>query len=566
MTPLPDVLWPSAAQRRLAHFLSTSNPFYVLSAALFLAGLWISFGAQSEAVETWALMAGLAGYTLLLSVTACLLVRFARIWDDVRTVLLLVVLMFLATSVTFDEVLVLTPARGWACYLIGLLFAAAVSEGLLRGMRLALPLCYRAPYYLILSLFFLYPLALSPLLDQPRSEALAWGLFSFSAVAGLAFLTLLPAVRLGREAVRGNGSPWRWPLYPWALFGMLGLAVPGRAFLLCWSLHLLEFGDADLLIFGPYFVVPFGFAVAVLLLEGGLVSGRRGLIATALAAPVGLAALALLGHRDDAIYREFLEMFATRLGGQPLCVTLLAAAGFYAYAALRRAPGAVEALTVALAALAFVDPESLTPALAEVPRPVPLLAAAMLQLTLGIDRHNAGRCLLGHAGLVAVVALALPPGDVLADWRGPLAFHVAVGGLLLIGAAFEDSVGRFCRTAGAALVLPACLGALFGQTSPSAGLPSWAADTYALVLAVCLAGYGVRIGHRFSLGIAGLVLACWIGVVGWWGYGVLRQFVSGLDYLLFSLALFVLAVLVSLGKGGALAAYRMRFRRSENVR
>mgnify|MGYP000126314188 CR=1 FL=1 len=33
------------------------------------------------------------------------LVRFGNVWDDVRTVLLLVVLMFLATSVTFDDVL-----------------------------------------------------------------------------------------------------------------------------------------------------------------------------------------------------------------------------------------------------------------------------------------------------------------------------------------------------------------------------------------------------------------------------------------------------------------------------
>ena len=63
-------------------------------------------------MDTWALMGGLAGYTLLLAAAALLLVRFAGVWDDVRTVLLLVVLMFLATSVTFDELLVLDPARG----------------------------------------------------------------------------------------------------------------------------------------------------------------------------------------------------------------------------------------------------------------------------------------------------------------------------------------------------------------------------------------------------------------------------------------------------------------------
>ena len=77
-------------------------------------------------------MAGLTGYTLLLAVTACLLVRWLGVWDDVRTVMLLTVLMFLATSVTFDEVLAVAPMRGIACFLAGLAFAVAVSEGMLR--------------------------------------------------------------------------------------------------------------------------------------------------------------------------------------------------------------------------------------------------------------------------------------------------------------------------------------------------------------------------------------------------------------------------------------------------
>jgi len=130
----------------------------------------------------------------------------------------------------------MTPGRGFACYLGGLLLAVAVSEGVLRGIRLRLPAWFRVPYYLILALFFLYPLALSPLLDGPRSEALLWGLFGFSPAAGLVFLTLLPAIRRGPDYVRANGSPWRWPLYPWVLFGLLACAVPARAFLLCWSM------------------------------------------------------------------------------------------------------------------------------------------------------------------------------------------------------------------------------------------------------------------------------------------------------------------------------------------
>src|SRR5204862_907017 len=139
-------------------WLCTNNPFYVISAGLFLFGLRISFGAQVRDIEVGVLMSGLAGYTLMLAATALVLVRFGNVWDDVRTVMLLVVLMFLATSVTFDEVLVLNPGQGVACSLWGLLFAVSVSEGVLRGTRLRLPLGFRLPYYLILALFFLYPL------------------------------------------------------------------------------------------------------------------------------------------------------------------------------------------------------------------------------------------------------------------------------------------------------------------------------------------------------------------------------------------------------------------------
>ena len=65
----PPLNWGS---RWLLRRLCTDNPFYVLSAALFLVGLWGSFTAEDGAEQTWALLTGLSGYTLLLAVTACL--------------------------------------------------------------------------------------------------------------------------------------------------------------------------------------------------------------------------------------------------------------------------------------------------------------------------------------------------------------------------------------------------------------------------------------------------------------------------------------------------------------
>jgi hypothetical protein len=441
--PAPPPL--SEAAHGLLRWVSCHNPFYVLSAGLFLAGLWLSFQAQAGTAETSMLMGGLAGYTLLLAATALVLVRFARDWEDLRTVLLLVVLMFLATSVTFDEVLILNPLRGYLCNLGGLAFTVLVSEAIFHGIRLKLPALYRLPYYLILALFFLYPLGLSHFADQPHSEALLWGLFGFASAAGLVALSLLPAIRRGPPYVQDNGSPWSWPLYPWALFGLLGLAVPARAWMLCWSMHLLPARDWDNLVFGPYFLLPFALAVDVLLIEFALVTRRRVMHVLALAAPLALVGLALVGHRHDDVYQEFLGLFISRLGCNPLFLAVVAAAVLYAYAAIRGMPLATEALAGALVALAFVSP-------------------------LGVE------------------------------WHRPEPWHS----------------------------LP-ILSAVVLQI----GLLFWRRELWRFILAT-------------------VIVSWWLGRVAWWSYTGLRTIVVGIDHIALSLALFALAVTISLAKAGLL--------------
>src|SRR5262249_40741318 len=154
-----------------------------------------------------------------------------------------------------------------------------------------------------LGLFFLYPVALTPLLDQPRSEALSWGLFGFAPAAGIVFLTLLPAIRRGQDYVRDNGSPWGWAWYPWTLFGVLGFGVAARSALLCWSMPTPPPALPEPYVFGPYFLVPFGLAIGVLLLEIGLVEGRRNVLHIALVLPASLLLLTVAGHRTEPIYR-----------------------------------------------------------------------------------------------------------------------------------------------------------------------------------------------------------------------------------------------------------------------
>ena len=528
----------------LVRRLSTDNPFYVLSALLVFVGLKTSFGAQASPEQTWALMFGLAGYTLLLAGPACYLVRVGQVWDDVRTVLLLVVLMFLATSVTMDEALSRDPSLGLRCSIIGLIFAVTVSEAILRAIRLNLPACYRWPYYLALALFFLYPPALLPLLDQPKSEALEWALFGFSPAAGLVTLTLLPAARRGRDYLRDNGSPWCWPLYPWVLFGLLGVCAGARSFLLCYSMQHVEMDVTEQWIFGPYFLVPLGMAVAVLLLEIGLGSRSEGAIATALFAPAFLVVISMVGHLHQNIYQQFLWLFVERLGGTPLYLTLVAALIFYLYAAARGTKGALGYFNAALGALVVVGPLTFNLNGLVAPRFWPLLAIAVIQLGLGVSRRSSIRCLVGVSCLaLAIVVLPEIPH------RGAIVFHVGLAASMILGAAFDDATARRLRVSAA---IGATAAALALQSGWAEGAPSWAIWTYPLIVAILMGVYGWRLNHIPSMAVVPVVMSGEAVMCFGRGYRWLQGHVMGLNFIVLGLVMLAIAQTISAAKAGLL--------------
>lgn len=546
--------------RGLVGWLYCSNPFYVISADLVFIGLRMSFHNGGGTLETGALMVALIGYTLLLATTAWLLIRYGRVWDDARTILLLVVAMFLAISVSFDEALAGNPRLGRWCFVGGLLFAVAVSEGLLRGIRLRLPALYRLPYYLLLSLFFLYPLVLTPYLADPDGPTLRWLLFGFSTAAGLVFLSLLSAIRRGAAYVAKNGSPWPYPLYPWCLFGLLAIAVCGRASYLCTSFHFVGMshlvGRTDS-IFGPYFLTPFLLAIGILLVEGASVS--RNPIAQRLAMTVlpGVLALTVFGHRSDPVYRGFLRLFEDTLGGSPPYFTLLAVAGLYGYAAFRRVPLALGGLAGSLLALSIVDPRTLDLNGLVAPRPLPLLAVAALELGIAIRRWQSWRFLLGATCLVAAAATALEPLG-LERYQAFVAFHLAILAAGLIGALFPDALGRFLQQAAALLLAWACLISSWGPPSLFMRVPADWVRVYPLLAIALAASYAMVTGCRPFFFAAGVGLGGWVAATGWRGYCDLRRLLIGIDWIVAGLLCFALAALISAFKTGMPLRWRRR--------
>jgi hypothetical protein len=532
--------------RGLVRFLYSSNPFYVLSADLVFVGLRISFGSGGPAPYSWALALGLAAYTLLLAGTACFLIRAGKLWDDLRSILLLIVMMFMALATSFDDTMAADPNKGTLGYIGGLIFSVVVTEVVLGTIRLRLAGWSRGAYYAILALIFLYPIGLRPFLSQPESPALQWALFGFSPMAALALLLLVPAARGGAASVEDNGSPWRWPLFPWSLFFIMACGIGVRSYALCVSFHYV---GGNRTIFGPYFLVPIGLALALIWLEIGIASRRRRVMVAASAIPLGLVYLATTGHRYEPVYLHFLELFRETLGGSPIFLALLAAVIFHVYAAARRVPLAWELLAADLVALAAVGPQTGTIYETVALRPLPLAAAGLVLGRVAWRGRYSGRAAIA-VGLL-VVSLTRGYEDLYPHAASiPIFFHLVIAALMILGALFDDWLGQFLQTLAYVALLALGVAASLHVPAIDGSLPAAFAPWYSLCVMVASSAYGLCVGDRRYLAVAGTSLIVWVGNSGLQTYLQLRSILTGLDEIAWGLAFFLIAAAISLRKAG----------------
>ncbi len=544
----------------LLRFVYCHNPFYCVSAFLVLWGLGKSFHFQGGQPQPELLMAGLAGYALLLAAVAWLLIRAGQLWEDIRTILLLIVLIFLAISMSFDEVLSADLNVGRIYFLGGLAFAVVLSESVLRGVRLRLPVLFRLPYYALLALFFLYPLFLGPWQDQENDPHIRWLLAAFSPLAGLATLTLLPAVRRGANYVRDNGSPWQWPWYPWPLFVFLGLGVGVRTYALCVSFHPSR-GPATM--FEPYFLVPWLFAVNVVLLEIGIVSRRPGLLRWMMAMPLALLALSTWTFAVPEPI-NLRQMLLAACGCSPFFLTILGATALYAIALLRRVAHAFHWLTVAVALLVMVGPTtgSFHGPLCLHAWPLALLAA--IQFFAAIRYRSGLNALLTAVCAIAALCIAWPDA-IWARWFGAIPAHLFLFAMLLIGALIRDRVSRFLQGVAIAEVLIACGFVLSGEADRWSIAPSAVLMLYPGFLFVLAAAYSLCVPWRWYRAIPLGILIAWMTVLCETAYGHLHPKVAGLDEIALGLACLLFGLTMSLWKIGLPQVWWQRFIRQPPV-
>src|SRR5688500_6065267 len=175
--------------------ICTHNPCYVISALLVVYGLHVSFAGRLDPAKGWLLMKMLMGYTALLAGAAAAIIRFGRVWEDARTLVLLVLLMLVALSSSFDRVCLDDSNLGGSFLATGFIFSIIVCELLVRGLNVRLPWSFRGPLYVHLVLLFAYPAWLGRLSLTDCEGLMAWFVLGYTSLNAAGALLLLPAVR-----------------------------------------------------------------------------------------------------------------------------------------------------------------------------------------------------------------------------------------------------------------------------------------------------------------------------------------------------------------------------------
>ncbi len=528
---------------QITRFVASHNPFYAVSAGLVFYGLRLTFAERPGPSYSLILAGCLGAYVVLLALTAVVLRHFGTLWEDVRTLVVLVVLLFPAISVSFDDVLVSNPEFGVRLYFAGAAFAVVVSEGLIRALCVRLPPGYRIPYHLLLALFFLYPPLVAAHSAQPGSPMLQWLMFGFAPTVGAVLLSLLPAVRRGAAYASRNGTPWEWPLYPGTLFAVLVLCSVGRTYYLCRSFHFV--GDREG-IFAPYFYMPILLAVAAVVVVGAERSGSRAARRTALLLPWVAVMTSHVNPTRDVVFAEFMEQYREVFSTMPPAAALWGAAAFYGLATIAGVRSARSHLTAALLIASVVGPDTTSFDRLADPTAPAIGIAAMVELVPGLIGRRVGACLLG----IGCSALFAYVGSAQASAiRWFVSYHVVIGMCAVASARLRGRSATAFRAA-AVLLLPAATAqslapqrfVLFADLPHSAAAGyGFGASLFAATLAVATSR---RLWHFGAWSVLGEILA-WYGA---YGYARLRSSIAGLDALSLGLASFAAAVFVSAAK------------------
>jgi hypothetical protein len=539
-------------------FIYTHNPFYVISAALVLYGLHVSFAGSLEPTEGWLLMRLLAGYTLMLAGAGIAVVKLGRVWEDARGLILLVILLVVAIASSFDRVCLDDDAIGAMFLGGGFAFAIIVCELIIRVLRLKLPLAYRGPIYLQLAVLFAYPVWLGRLSINDREVEMAWYVLALPTVQAIATLLLVPAARRQSCDVADNGTPWGWPLYPWTALVLLGGAGVLRSVAMSMSFDNSLGFRAGL---QAYAFIPLGFAWLVLWVEGTSQNGRARESVRAFAIPFVLIWLALPGIGGSPAQTQYLSLLEAAIGS-PVEIAAWLSVVYFAYLWRRGLPSAEFGLACALVVLTMVDGD--TRSLDRL-APLQFVPAALLAALLVVRavwlRSSLRTCALVAIALAGATYSGFVPA--LAAHHGYLAIHLALAALLITGLVFRDAFARGVNALAPVILTVAAVTAAVAYRFLFPTLPPAIHAATVIALAVFAELY-----RRKNRRLRDLEAVAWCFMVAA-GLGVehlasetfTHTMLRGKRWLAWGVACFAIGLAISLVKGGTVRRLYRRLRR-----
>tara|TARA_R110002049_G_scaffold50370_1_gene142938 strand:- start:26746 stop:28422 length:1677 start_codon:yes stop_codon:yes gene_type:complete len=328
--------------RSIARVLYTQNPFYLISCGFTIYGLQAATLSIGDMFSRGVVLSvALSAYAVLMAVTVIAVVRCGKVWDDARSIFLVVLISLVSLSVGLDELCVLNWNAAVLLLSCSFLFSVVTAEAVLHFCRIRFRLGYRLPLYAILVVFFAAPVVAGYALNQQWMGDRNWSAMLFSCAVAASMLLLVPAVRYGRAWTHGSGTPWSWPCYPLSLFVIL-IVLAGLRTHAIWMSFSADYLTVS---FEPFLLMPIGLAILVLLIE----SDRRGRFRRRAATALFLApALLLLSFRNDGqtflpTRSELQDVFGS---ATTLCVAVVAV--FYCYTWIRRVRGSAVLLIATL--------------------------------------------------------------------------------------------------------------------------------------------------------------------------------------------------------------------------
>ena len=426
--------------RRWSRFLYNHNPFYVLSACFALYGIQSSFRHGTDLADGWLLLQLLGGYTFLLVLSGILIVRVGAVWEDARTIVLLVIVLVVAISASFDKICLDSVLAGRRIQLFGFCLAVGLMETLLRGIRAKLSLAYRFPLYLIFGLLFYFPTWLGKLSIDGNDARMSWGIFWFPYLAATVLLCWLPAAHRAGRGESPNGTPWSWPLYPWCGLAFIAVAVIVRAYGLSVS---FELADGLQSAFAGYFLVPIFLAVLWLLTELAVVSHRPEVANRLVWGTTGMLALSFPGHQLNPVQESFLHVVQTHLGS-PVHLTCLMCLCYLLYTWLRGV--STSEWWLVGVGLLWGGSRTTTVSLLDLHSPgiIVSLIVSLFLFIRSYQRRCSSRFLLGSA----TTAFAIIAGTKGLLWLAPIDIMIGVGLVAwsLAGLLFRDHLANIARS------------------------------------------------------------------------------------------------------------------------